>query len=681
MFTLFYSVLIWLCRKQNCFPAKTQRRKGLQIVKLFCCFSLRLCVFAGDGKKYFYLLGVVKSSKIVAVFLISLLIFFGALGGAPVSADEYDDAKVAFGAFEDGLYDFARSELETFLQHYPESEMLERVRLVLVLCSLEAGACQRAAVLYAELEKPSGITAFGVDPALLKLRMGQCFLSAGEDKEAQGLFSRLIKEHPQSDSALVARFELGRRFFAEKNFAVANQVVTPLLAALQADKQKLLQIDRQTAYWIAALSRYHLKKFKSSLALLQVISDDPKSFPLSQGERQDLYSIMIECAWHGQQVEILKVVLQNWLKIPEEVIVNAKLSASLLLAAEILQAQGRLVDIRGELVQAVRFDIAKADKLALYGLLIEIDRKNEATLKTWLEASIPLRTSASPSRIKHLQSLLLLNYQAKDYAGSVAVGGRLLEEDANFWKYERFYFPYLSALDRIGKCRKIVKYVPAFLPPYEEIAPIGKRRYFLDIMAGNCLQKLERFDEAVAFYRSIYAHYSDPLTRVKLLSTLHSLAAKIDERENLDDWISAEVIACFSLDKRDNEKLLRGFPELVLLVADHFFRAQSYAKAQPSLLWLENLKIKGELADRVKFLLAEAYYRCEELAEALIRYQALYEGNSKGYRYLAALRLVTIYEAQGYRRKQIKLYKDLLRWEPNPDVKVELKHKLEALEK
>ena len=132
------------------------------------------------------------------IFLFSLLLLFGTLAASVVSADEYDDAKVAFGAFDDGLYDFARQELEQFLLHYPESKMLERVRLVLILCSMESGDCRRAADLFADLKKPSRITQFGVEPAALQLRLGRCLLLAGEEKEARDFFSKLIKEHGKS---------------------------------------------------------------------------------------------------------------------------------------------------------------------------------------------------------------------------------------------------------------------------------------------------------------------------------------------------------------------------------------------------------------------------------------------------------------------------------------------------
>lgn len=629
------------------------------------------------------MLNLFRSSLFIFLFLIILFFNFG--GVLSAGADEYSDAKFAFGAFEDGFYDVAQDELEQFMQLYPESEMLERVRLALVMCSLELGDCRQAAVFYNELEKPSEVTGFGIESATLLYRLGRCFLFEKEKKRARVFFDKLIKKHPQSDLALVARFELARLFFAKENFAAANRVVTPLLSALQSTKLIPPQVNRQTVIWITALSRYQIKKFKACLPLLQEIADDPEKFPLPGDERQDIYSIVIECAWHCKKQKTLKTVLRKWLKIPEDELKKGKLSAAVRLAADLLQKQGCLADIREELAMVVGFDIPQVDKIALYGALIEIDHdsKDQKSLKNWYEAVILLQPTASPARINYLHSLLLLNYKQKDYAGAAAVGRRLLKSDENFWQQERFYFPYLSALGRLGRCREIVKYVPVRLPPCEESDAPGKQRRFLDMLAGDCLEELKRFDDAITLYRSIYDYNyrADPLIRVKLLAKMLSLTGKIDEKQKLNDWISAEVVAHFSLDRRENEMLLREFPGLVLLVADYFFRAHAYNKAQPSLLWLEKLYLKGALADRVTFLLAEVYYRSEDLVEALVRYQALYVGDSKEFRYLAALRLVTIYEAQGYRHIRVNLYKDLLRWETNPAIKENLKRKLEELEK
>jgi len=617
------------------------------------------------------------------IFIFSLLLAFGTLAVLPVSADEYDDAKVAFGAFGDGLYDFAGSELEQFRLHYPKSKMLGRVRLLLILSSLETGDCQRAATVFAELKKPSELSEFGVDPASLKLRLGNCFLRSGEKRKAQDCYRRLIKENPQSGSAQVARFESARIFFAAHDYVAANQVVTPLLAVLQAAKKLNPVLDRQTVYWIAALSRYQLKSFKSALPLLQVIVDEVKSLKLSNSELQDLYAIIIESAWHCKKRRTVKTILQKWLLIPEKELNFGKLSAALQLAADLLRISDHLADIRGELVRTVGSAVSKDDKIALYGLLIEIDHKKEdrIALRKWLKDLIPLQSPASIARLNSLQSLLLLNFQEKDFLAAVTVGCQLLQEDKKFWQEERFYFPYLSSLNKLGKCREIVKLVPARLPSYDRDKAPGTRRLFLDMMAGNCRQRLNRYADAAIFYRVLYTHYSDSLTRIKLLAVLHGLAARIEASEGrkLDEWISAEVITRYSLDKRENEKLLRESPELVLLVADHFFRAGSYAKAQPSLLWLEKLDLQGGIAERVAFMLAEVYYRNHELAEALLRYQALYENNSKEFRYLAALRLVTIDEVQGNSRKCVGLYKNLIVWEPDPILKAELKRKLEVL--
>lgn len=619
-------------------------------------------------------------AKAVVIFLIALLLAFGVFGGAPLSADEYADARVGFGAFADGLYDFAQVELERFLRNYPQSELGERVRVVLLLCSLETGACKRAASLLPELKKTSGLKEFGVDPARLGLRLGNCFLAAGDVAAGREIFSQLIKEHPQTDSAMVARFDLSRRFFAEKNFTSARSLVLPLLTALEADQKRLKEIDRRAVCELAARSLYQLKDFKAALPLLMRLSDDPQNSTLTPIEQQEFFALMIECAWHVQAPEVFRSVLSRWLKLPEKAVELDKLSASLQLAARRLQELGRLAELRPELMRGVSLNFPRADKIVLYGFLLEIDRKNEAALRQWLEATVALYPTASKACIKHLRALLLLDHKAADYGATIAVGGRLKAVDSDFWQREDFYYPFVHALYQKGDCCETVSYVPAFLPACDKSAPLSPRRYALDVMAGNCLQKLERFAEAADFYRSIYEECRDPAARLELLASLHRLAPKIENGEGLEAWVSAEVISSFSLDKRRNEKLLRDFPELVLLVADHFFKAQAYAKAQPSLLWLENLALKGELADRVTFLLAEVYYHGQDLAEALSRYQALYDSNSRSYRYPAALRLVAIHEVQGHCEKQKKLYQDLLGWEADPQLKAEFKRKLEGLQ-
>ncbi len=620
--------------------------------------------------------------------LILMLVLSSAVVGVPAAtAGESDDAKVAFGAFADGLYDFAGSELEQFLERYPESKMAPRARLVLVLCSLKTNSCQKAEQEFDRIKKPFKITDFKVDPATLLLRIGECFLHAGEQPQASVFFTRTIKEFGKSDAALRARFVLARILFAENKYAAVLQQVTPLLAAGNSQRVQALKIDRRELYWLAGLSYYQLKNYKAALPLLVKIRGTAAVFSLTSAELQDLNALIIESAWHLKKSSVMLSSIKQWLQIPKSEVDSARLVSAVLLTADRLRIDKQLPQIREILIRVSGFSIAKTDKIALYDLLVAIDSKNgkQKALKGWLEALISLHAPGTSPRVVCLESLLLLNYQLKDYRGVVSAGRKLLSEKTDFWLEEKLYFPFIISLGRLDECRQIVKYVPAKLPAYAAAtaALSVQRRLVLDELAGSCLAKLGRVDAAVSFYRTLYAHYKAPAVRMKILVALHELARKTDRPEVLDGWVGTEVMNHFSLDRREDEKLLKGSPELVMLVAEHLFHGQEYVKVLPALLWLEKLGLAGRLGQRIKFLLAESYYRCDELAEARVRFVALYSGNSKEFRYLAALRLVTIYEGQGRGSdiqvdagKLEKLYRDLLVWESDPAVKSELQQKL-----
>jgi len=620
--------------------------------------------------------------------LLVMLAFLSAAVGVPAAAgSESDDAKVAFGAFADGLYDFAGSELEQFLAHYPKSKMAPRARLVLVLCSLKTSSCLKAAQEFDLIEKPFKVTDFKVDPATLLLRIGECFRHAGEPQKASIFFTRAIKEYGKSDAALRARFALALILFAEHKYAAVVQQVTPLLAADNSKRVQALKIDRREIYWLAGLSHFQIKHFATALPLLVQIRAKAAEFLLTSVELQDLNALIIESAWHLKRSSVMLRSIKHWLQIPKAEIDSARLVSATLLTADRLRAEKRLPEIREILIRVAGFSINKADKIALYDLLVAIDSEDgrQKSLKGWFEALISLHAPGTSARIVCLESLLLLDYQLQDYKGVVASGRKLLSEKAEFWQDEKFYFPFIVALGRLNECREIVKYVPAKLPIYntKTTGSSARRRLVLDELAGSCLTKLGRVDAAVSFYHTLYAHYKAPAVRVKILVALHALAQNTKRPEDLDEWVGREVMNHFSLDRREDEKLLKESPELVMLVAEHLFRSQEYVKALPALLWLEKLDFTGRLGERVKFLLAESYYRCDELAEARVRFVKLYAGKSKDFRYLAALRLVTIYEGPG-RSSEIqvgagrleKLYRDLIAWESDPAVKRELKRKL-----
>ena len=122
-----------------------------------------------------------------------MLVFFTVVTWVPIAAaGEYDDARVAFGAFADGLYDFAGSELEQFIKHYPDSKMAPRARLVLVLCSLKTNSCIKASHEFERIIKPFNFSDFKVDEATLQFRIGECFLHAGQRRQASEIFKKTV---------------------------------------------------------------------------------------------------------------------------------------------------------------------------------------------------------------------------------------------------------------------------------------------------------------------------------------------------------------------------------------------------------------------------------------------------------------------------------------------------------
>ncbi|MBN2706079.1 MAG: hypothetical protein JXR89_06545, partial [Deltaproteobacteria bacterium] len=177
------------------------------------------------------------------VLVLSFSLFFisicGEGGFCPASADEYDDARVAFGAFEDGLYDFAGQELERFLENHPTSKMAGRVRLTLLLCALELGDCGRAAELFPIVGKSSIPAELGIEPARLQLQLAFCRLAHGERAEARRCLHALLKDYASAAAAAEARLALARLYFADQDFAAANREITPLVEIVDAEPKRV----------------------------------------------------------------------------------------------------------------------------------------------------------------------------------------------------------------------------------------------------------------------------------------------------------------------------------------------------------------------------------------------------------------------------------------------------------
>ncbi len=627
---------------------------------------------------------------LVCGFLVLLLGWSPGFAARPAAASESDDARVAFGAFDDGLYDFARQELERFVRNYPHSEMREKAYLLLVLCALEGHDCRAAAGYLAEFDRDEVIAGLGVDPAALRLHLADCFMKAGKINQARGILLRVTAMKKFPDAVARARYELARIYFAGNDFKAAEAMAAPLLAEGRREKNRKLGIDDTSLVWIAAFSRFHLKKYRAALPLIKEILAGRDRFALKGDDLQALYGIAVESAWRVRDLETIKRFLQGWMESAGKELDLKKFSAALALVTDLFRAQGRLPELEDSLVRTVAGRLPQAEKLPHYEALIEIARlKNDATaLRKYLEAVVPLEKKSSQRRISHLRALLRLSYRHGDYRATARYGTLLAAEDGDFWFEEKYYFPFLSSMKELGRCRDIVRYVPGRLPPWQGNLPSDelKRRCYLEMAAGDCLMRLKRYYEAETLCRSVYGHCSDPELKLMQLATLARIATRIKDGKNLEKWISSEVVKNFPLDRDGNEKLLGRYPELVLLVAEDFFRNQEYGRAMPSLFWLEKLKPPVAFRDRVNFLLAESCYRSGEINDALGRYQSLYRSAKEPeLRYLAALRLAGYYEKQprldpAGRKTLLRLYRDILKWEKNPRLRQEFKGKLKLLE-
>ncbi|HDS15766.1 MAG TPA: hypothetical protein ENN66_03980 [Proteobacteria bacterium] len=598
-----------------------------------------------------------------------------------VSADEYDDARVAFGAFEDGLYDFAGQELERFLKNHSTSKMVGRVRLTLLLCALELGDCGRAAELFHVVRKSSTPAELGIEPARLQLQLAFCRLAQGNRAEARRCLHELLEEYAESASVPEARLALARIYFADQDFAAANREITPLVESVGAEQKRVEALGRHEINWIAAFSRYQIQDYPGGLAAQQSILARLDDYAFSPVELQEFFVMVIDSAGHCRAQPTVKTILELWLQLPDGILLPDKLSAALQEALRLEPELGQAVWLEPALVRVVKFSLPVAEKIIFYRYLIEMarQRQDEDVLCRRLNEILSLLPSSHQQRIAYLRSLLWLEYRRQHLSEVVKVGRNLVDEDKNFWREELVFAPYLNALAAVGDCAEFVRYVPSALPPVSPEQEPDPTRFGFDLTAGRCLRKMGRERDAAVFFRSIYKYYSSPRKRLQLLSELYLVAAADGARLETEDWIRTEVKAHFPLDRRENEELLRSYPELVLLVAEQFFREKAYAQAQPSLLWLETLSLGPELVDRVTFFLAESFHRSQESGEAWPRYLALYKNNESNFRYLAALRLVTYYEGQGETVELAKLYRDLLAWEKDPLVAREFKRKLKAL--
>jgi hypothetical protein len=443
---------------------------------------------------------------------------------------------------------------------------------------------------------------------------------------------------------------------------------------------------------MAALADYRKQDYAAALPLFQfLLSGKPVEVSRQPALLQDYYGLAVECAWHAGRVNVVFRLLEGWQQTVGKKLDLLKLSTVLLQVYGEFRKQGKLPQLKSFIKVAVAGKLPAEEKLAHYRILVEIARQQKSTqdLRLWLARLSGLEKPGSPEWTNHLRLRLQLEFQAHALSAVIELGRQLEQTDKRFWSDERFYYPYLLALQRKGRCRDLVERVPVKLPavsPSDSAAAGGGLA--LEMAAGDCLIKLERWPAAVALYRKLYDECHEANAQLRCLAVLARLSSHLLPKKQtaLQDWLAGQLISSFPLDCSEHEKYLRSHPELVYLVADHFFRRGEYKRCLPSLLWLEKNKFTNPPAQAAIYLLAETYYRMGDLSAALPRYWKLFRQppGLDRYRHPAALRLIVCYDRLKLRSKEqkrqlIAICHYLLQSEKDPAMQRELRRKLKKL--
>ncbi len=577
------------------------------------------------------------------------------LGGVVVSvrAGEYEDARVAFGAFDDGLYGFARQEFESFLKKYPASKLHDRVCLLLALASLEGRDCRAAAAALKQLGSDAKCAAYGIDPAELRLQLGLCHLRRREVPAAEKNLRAVLKLQFSGPAAARARFELARIYFTRSDDAALLQAAGPLLPP-RRPSPALDSEESASLLEMAALAAYRQRAYDKALTWFEALLARKRKESTAAGElRQELYALAVECAWHLEKSATLLRLLAAWRRSAGRRLDLEKLNSALLQVTGLLRRRGGLERLEPYLEQVLGASLPAPDRRAHYRALVEIARRkhDRAALRRRLARLTELEKKGSCERLRHLKARLELEAEVGNWSAVAALGGRLEEEDGAFWSSGRPAWLYLVALGKEKRCRKLVARVPARLPPWAAglTAAEVRRRLTLARVAVGCLVELERWPAAAGLLRRLYRLEESPGKRLSCLAQLARLAGRLEEgaATRLNQWLVERLAADFPLDHGAHAAELRRYPELELLMADDLYRRGEYRRALPMLLRLEKLKLKNPLGPALLFRLAETLYQLRDFAGALSRYRELYRqspGLHDRYRRPAALRLVACYE-------------------------------------
>lgn len=576
---------------------------------------------------------------------------------------EEEIAKVAIGAYQDGFYEVAKEELEDFLIAYPDSGYVSQIKLILFLTCLHLSECQEASLLWPDVGEKTALENSGFSPAQLLFQLGFCFFQELKFEPAEQYFRQILTVYPQGDLACQARFFLVKMAFHRKLY---NQAAMDAAQLLSVKNSHLSPVQNKELLYFSGLSYYRIGKYDDALPLLR------QYFASYAGDMEKnakifYYKILVETSLQAMKLALANRFLNMWLHDYPQ---SEGVTVALYLVGEANYKHHRYDKASSCLRQAVsRAELDQDLRRIAYGYLVNIllVEGKPTELAVYLEKLIPLENGLGEQQ-NHLKLLGTLYYGAKDYTRCFDSLSRLMKTFPETLEDEDVLLMYVSAGKAVGRCAAVIKTLsPHF--NFSRVKNPGSTLLSAGYFYGLCLEHEQRYPDAFYWFQQLYERGNNREYKLKVLAAMNRISLKIKKPEPFLR-VAKTIVRDFSLDNSEDEKLLKKYPFLVLSAATYFYRRQEYGQAIPSLLWLRELPEERypDLHNQTVFFLAESYYHQEKVNDAIPLYAELVDGSAGRYRELAALRLITLYERQGYKKKKAEIYRKLSEITGDPDL-------------
>jgi len=589
------------------------------------------------------------------IFLILLLGAGSVLAAVQEKRSEGEIAKVAIGAYQDGFYEVAKEELEDFLIAYPDSGYVSQIKLILFLTCLHLGECQEASLLWPEVGKKAALEKSGFSPPQLLFQLGFCFFQELDFKQARKYFHTMLQSYPHGRFASQARFFLMKMAFHRSKFDVAADHAAILYK--MKDSQLSPGQNKELLYF-SGLSYYRIGKYEAAMPLLKEYFD-AYAEGMDKKAKIFYYKILIKVALRTSKLSLANHFQDLWLaEYPR----SEGISAALYLLGEANYKQDNHKKAYSYLRQLVlRDDLDQGQLRIAYGYLVNIVLvdKNQAELIKYLEKLIPLEDGFNEQK-RHLKLLGTLYYDAKNYEKCMISLSQLLQNFPEAEEDEDVLLMYINAGLAARQCADVVEKLSSRFD-FTRVQETNQRLLDVGYSYGLCLEQEHLYSDAFYGLQQVYKQTKNRERRIKILDAMNRISLKFDKREPFQS-VAKTIVQDFSLDNLEDERLLKKHPYLVLTVATYFYQLHEYERTVPSLFWLQSLPIEKypALHRQVLFFLAECYFHQKKFSEAIPVYEELVDGVSDRYRELAALRLATLYEQQGYQKKKVEIYRKII---------------------